>query len=91
MDGEEGDFQTPSKQADEPQRTTAGGAGESRYQQMVESKYEVNENGQHREERNDRSSQLDSIEKEIKDCGRRLEEIHYALLKETDKCSDSYL
>ena len=45
MDGEEGDFQTPSKQADEPQRTTAGGAGESRYQQMVESKYEVNENG----------------------------------------------
>ena len=59
---------------------------------MVESKYELNENGEHKEEENnERSNQLDTIEADIKACGKRLEEIHYALLKESDKCSDSYL
>ena len=52
---------------------------------MVESKYELNEHeGNHESDRkhedNETADQLDSLEKEIKECGKRLEEIHYEML-----------
>ena len=66
------EFETPSRETDEKEapRTTIGGATESRYQKMVESKYEAN--GEEDEANKERNEHLDSIEREIKENGKRL-------------------